>query len=169
MLYLLWALLNIGLLIFFIAICFKAAKLVRKEVGILATIVFVFGLLSFAGISPNSNEVKSWTFNPQGNLPNNSISYTPPIVLEKTLICNYDLKIAYRQDKNTNLNVPFKAFSSREGFICGTNWRPFSIIVNKTKDNSKFEYQVGGIIEWSLLGFTIYSQTKWYKGFATIF
>lgn len=56
--YLLWSILNIGLFLFFIIICFKATKLIREKLGLIATIVFVFGLLSFVGNSNNHNDNK---------------------------------------------------------------------------------------------------------------
>ena len=63
MLYLLWGLLNIGLFIYFIVISIKATKLVREKVGLFASLIFLFGLLSFGGRSnnddkePNSNQI----------------------------------------------------------------------------------------------------------------
>lgn len=35
---------------------------------------------------------------------------------------------------------------------------PISITVNRTEDNNKFQYFVNGVVEWKLLGATIYSQ-----------
>jgi len=40
MMYLIWGLLNIGLLFYFLIIYFKAIKLVRREIGLFASIVF---------------------------------------------------------------------------------------------------------------------------------
>jgi len=171
MTYLLWGLLNIGLFIFFIVICFKATKLIREKVGLFASIIFVFGLLSFVGHSgndnkePNSNQIKTWKFISEDSLKNND-SYLLYIDLEKTLVSKYDLGIEYGKDKQRQINIPISAYSSTTGFISGTNWKPVSIIINRTNDNNKFEYFVGGVVEWKLLGATIYSQPKEYKGIA---
>jgi hypothetical protein len=173
MIYLLWSLLNIGLFIFFIATCFKATKLVREKLGLFASIIFVFGLLSFVGNSnndndnkePNSNHIKTWKFVSEDSLKSNE-SYLLDIDLEKTLIAKYDLGIKYGKDRQGQINVPISAYSSTNGFISGTNWKPISIIVNTTNDNNKFEYSVDGVVEWKLLGATIYSELKEYKGVA---
>jgi hypothetical protein len=173
MIYLLWSLLNIGLFLFFIATCFKAAKLVREKLGLLASIIFVFGLLSFAGNSnndndnkePNSNHIRTWKFVSEDSLKNNE-SHLLDIGLEKTLISKYDLVIKYGKDRQGQINVPISAYSSTNGFISGTNWKPISIIINRSTDNNKFEYFVDGVVEWKLLGTTIYSQPKEYKGIA---
>lgn len=53
MMYLIWGLLNIGLLIYFLSICFKVTKLIREKMGLFITVFFVLTLLSFIG---NSNK-----------------------------------------------------------------------------------------------------------------
>ena len=174
MTYLLWGLLNIGLFLFFIVICFKATKLIREKIGLFASVIFVFGLLSFVGHSnndndnkePNSNQIKTWKFISEDSLKSND-SYLLNIDLEKTLVSNYDLGIKYGKDKEGQINIPISAYSSTTGFISGTNWKPVSIIINRTNDNNKFEYSVDGVVEWKLLGATIYSQLKEYKGIAS--
>ena len=165
MLYLFWALLNIGLFIFFIAICFNATKLIKEKFGVLTCIVFVFGLLSFVVRSnndkdnnePDTNQIKTWG-------SNNHIE----IELEKTFISKYSLGIEYGRDKQLQNNIPVRANSWTTGFESGTNWKPISIIVNRTDDNKKFEYEVDGTIRWSLLGMTIYSEPKHWKGLAIL-
>lgn len=175
MTYLLWSLLNIGLFLFFIVICFKATKLIREKIGIFASIIFVFGLLSFIGHSnndndnnePNSNQIKTWKFVSEDPLSRNA-TYSLEIDLEKTLVSKYELGIKYGKDNQGQMNIPISAYSSTTGFISGTNWKPVSIIVNRTSDNNKFEYFVDGVVEWKLLGATIYSQLKDYKGIALL-
>lgn len=78
----------------------------------------------------------------------------------------YKLGIKYGKDKQSQINILISASSSTTGFISGTKWKPISIIINKTNDNNKFEYFVEGVVEWKLLGATIYSQSKVYKGVA---
>jgi hypothetical protein len=171
MLYLLWGLLNIGLFLFFIVICFRATKLIRQNVGLLASIVFVFGLLSFIGHSnnnndnkePNSNQTKTWTFTSDDSLSRYPTS-SEFIVLEKTFISKYYLFIQYANDKNGQVTIPVSASSITNGFISGTNWKPTSIVINRIDDNNKFQYFVRGVVEWKLLGATIYSQLKEYNG-----
>lgn len=152
-------------------ICFRATKLIRQNFGLLASIVFVFGLLSFIGHSnnnndnkePNSNQIKTWKFTSDDSLSRNPTS-SVFIDLEKTLISKYYLFVQYGKDKDGQINIPISASSSTNGFISGTNWRPISIFINRTGDNNKFKYFVSGVVEWKLLGATIYSQLKEYKG-----
>ena len=170
MLYLLWGLLNILLFLYFIIICFKATRLLREKVGLLASIIFVIGLLSFIGQSnkgsdnkePNSNQIKTWKFTSEDSINRNATS-SVDIVLEKTLVSKYHLGLKYGKDRQQR-NSPISAYSLTTGLTSGTTWKPVTIVVNRTNDNYKFEYLVDGVVEWKLLGLTIYSQQKEYEG-----
>ena len=169
--YLIWGLLNIGLLIYFLTICFNAIKLVRREIGLFAAIVFVIGLLSFCSRqnnddkATNSNKTKTWTFVSEDSLTQKPTSFLRH-ELQRNMISKYDLTIIYGKDGN-DVNVPISAYTSTNGFILGTNWKGESIFVDKTNDNNKFHYYVTGVVEWHLLGMTVYTQLKTFDG--TIF
>ena len=170
MIYLLWGLLNIGLLIYFLIISFKVIKLIREKLGLFETVFFVIILLSLIGSAnkdsynrkTNSNGTETWTFTSKDSI-SQPINLSTCIVLEKNLISKYQLDVIYGKDKK-GMNCPVSAFSSTNGFILGTNWKAESIMVSKTNDNQKFQYIVNGIVEWHLLGITIYTQAKTYKG-----
>ncbi|RYF88931.1 MAG: hypothetical protein EOO00_10575 [Chitinophagaceae bacterium] len=171
MLYLLWALINIGLCISFIIICVKATKLIREKLGWIAVFVFVFGILSYiAGDRDNeddpvsdSSRFKTWELSKEDSLAIASKAFlTTP--LHKTLMSKYILGVEYGKGTQPGLYIPIRANSWTTGFINGTKWKPVSILVNPTADNRKFEYEVLGTIKWRLLGFTVYHQSKSWKG-----
>jgi hypothetical protein len=171
MIYLLWALLNIGFFIFFIFICFNATKLIKEKFGIFTAIVFVLGILSSGGrhdfdkdnMEPNSNHPRTWKFNSSDSL-DKRLNNFQNIELEKNLISKYNLLIDYGKDKQMKNNIPISANTNRTGFVSGTSWEPISINVNTSDDNQKFEYEVIGTIKWNLLGMTIYYQSKHWEG-----
>ena len=168
MIYLLWALINLALSLYFLSICIKAIKLVRQELGLFATVIFVIGLLSFCGRNndknkdTNSNQTKNWTFTSNDSL-HQDISSFLKVKLQDNLISKYEITIDYGKDKN-NINIPISAFPSTTGFIAGTEWKAVSISVYKTNDNTKFQYYVAGYVEWNLLGINVYTQNKIFKG-----
>jgi len=134
--------------------------------GGFTAIVFVLGLLSFVSNSdtntnkePNSNKIKTWNFNTDDDLTRKTYSQT--IDLEKTLISKNTLGITY--GKKDQANLPISAYSITSGFTSGRSWSPLTIIVNPTKDN-RLSYFVSGVLEWKLLGATLYTQTNNYKG-----
>jgi hypothetical protein len=175
MFYLLWALINIGLFIMFIVISFKATKLIREKWGTGAALVFAFGLLSFI-VQPNSdndnsesnsNKARMWEFASLDSLDKGSNAYTI-IDLESTLISKYSLGIQYGKDKQLKKTIPTSANTHINGLISGTSWKPTSIIINPTNDNQKFAYEVHGTLNWKLLGLTVYSHSKNWKGIALL-
>lgn len=175
MLYLLWAILNIDLFLFFIVVCFRATKLLREKFGVFIAVIFVFGLLSFVNNSNNDEEDKGldsggnrkWEFATTDSLDGNSISHLK-IVLEKNLISSYELLIVHGKDKQWQLNTPIRANSWMVGFTSGIGWKPSVIMVSKTDDNNRFQYYVDGTVEWKLMGKLFYSQNKIFKGIATV-
>jgi hypothetical protein len=182
MIYLLWGLLNIGLAIYFIITCFKATKLIHEKNGLLASAIFVCGLLSFVVFSKKNDDNKvridnkketilgrnkTWEFASKDSLKRNSTNWID-IDLEKTIISKFVLCIEYGKVKQGELNVPISAITSTSGFLSGTSWKPISISVNRTTDNNKFEYLVVGFVKWKLLGATLYSQQKEYSGISLL-
>lgn len=180
MLYLFWALLNLALFLFFIFTCLKATKLLREKFGIFASIVFVFGLLSFVGNpdnnndnkSPGSNQLNTWNFyspnslNPLDSLRANETSFFS-VNVDKNIISKNDLIISYNRDQQ-GLNSPVSASFATSGLMMGTYWKPRAIMVNRTDDNNKFEYIIIVEVQWKLLGATIYTQAKELDGIAII-
>jgi hypothetical protein len=175
MLHLLWALINIGLFIFFVFICFNAAKLIKERFGLLASVIFVFGLLSFVGHSesdeeynkPNTRSMQTWNLRTSDS-SDEGYSYVAEVELEKTLISKYNLGIGYDKDSLVKKSTPVSAFSWITGFQSGTSWNPVSIIVNQTTGNNTFEYEVDGTVGWRLLGMTVYHQPKHWKGIVVL-
>ena len=175
MLYLIWALLNVAILVFLILGCIKATKLIKEKFGLLASIVFVVGLLSFVigsnideeNKQPRQNQMMTWKFTPQENIETFSNRFHD-LRLQRNLISSYGLSIRYGKDKVDQLNTPIDASSFTVGLVSGTKWEPTSISINKTDDNNKFQYSVSGTVEWKLAGITLFTQSKEFEGTVSI-
>ncbi len=175
MLYLIWGLFNLGLVIYFVVICCRATKLVKEKNGLLTAIFFVFGLLSFPGQQTkdsynkgdNSNKINLQIFASADSL-NLDATYFIGIDLENNFISKKSLEVKYGREKQGLANIPISAYSMTIGFISGTIWKPNSIKVNRTDDNNKFEYFVTGIVEWKVLGATIFTEVKTFNGIVSI-
>lgn len=164
MLYLSWTILNIGLFLLFILVCFQATKIVREKLGLLISIVFALGLLSFVNSSSSgNNQVRKWKFTPEDQIKPNTSNYSN-ITIDKTLISRIDVGVLYGKEKTSNRNVGIEANSSLFGFLGGHIWKPQIISVEATLPEGKLKYYVTGLLEWKLLGVTVYSQSKIYCG-----
>ncbi len=168
MLYIIWAIVNIAIFIFFVFICFRATRLIRERLGLLAAVIFVLGLLSFAARpaydeddnkEPGKNEIK-WRFASEDSFRN---TYAVRVELKKSLIAKYMLFIKYGKDSQ-NINIPINADANVEGIISGTDWKPVGITITQTDNNSKFHYEVFASEKWKLLCVTVITQSKLYEG-----
>ncbi|MBD2751549.1 hypothetical protein [Spirosoma validum] len=172
MLYVCWAVMNLGLFLFFISICFRATKLIREHLSLLASIIFVFGLLAFAGNSgkqsdvviPETNQARKWTFVSRDSVLPATSKFTL-IAIDKTFLSTTDLLVLCGREKTSGKMLPIEATSSKTGFSSGHRWRPQTIFVETTATPGKLTYRVDGLLEWNLLGATMYTQFKTYSGF----
>jgi len=168
---LIWGLLNGILFIYFIIICFKSVKLVKENIGVLAALIFVIGLLSFISKPIEKNiidkniEILNQT-NPTKAFDGNS--FFREITLEDNLTSNINLSIVVGENKTTKALSILNANSNRTGFIFGTNWNAKNIDIDLQKDQNYCNYVVFGILEWKILGFTIYLEDKTFSGKALL-
>lgn len=171
MLYILWAILNIGLFVF---ILFRGLRYFKQKYGPVVAGIFVlafFGLVGAAdsgseNMKPVSNQIKTWHFNAPNNL-NTPLNTNISVPLEQMPFSKTILGISYGIDADKK-NIPISSYSTTTGLISGTSWVPASIIVSPTTDNQKFSYEVVGTTRWKLLGITLYSQLRKYDGIARL-
>ncbi len=166
MVFLLWAILNVVLFLSFIFICFRATKLIRRELGVIFSIIFVFGLLSFIAQPNNGNgklgeQFKFDLFKDNSKSLENSKFVST--ILDSNLIFKILLTVQYHKKDSTALITPVDGSSTTTGIIAGNRWKAFAVSTNV--EGTKIKYSVLGAIEWKLLGFNVYTQKKYYTGF----
>lgn len=175
MLYLIWAILNLGILVYFFVTFIDAAKLLREKRGWLPATVFVFALLSAFlhsnmkkdGIQrPAYQDVYEGDFVSLDTLSRRK-SYIE-VDLENNWIAKKLLIITYGKGRQGQVNIPTHANSTTMGFWAGTTWTPTSINVSRTADNDTFQYVVLGEVRWQFIGWTIYTQKKKFTGLAAV-
>jgi hypothetical protein len=165
MLEIIWGILNIGIFVYFMIICFKAAKIIQENLGGWATLVFVLGLLSFMGKKEEDNSFKSFNLQEeQKDTLQNYVgnSYGKDLLLEDNLATQIRAHISYGEDKTGKKLL--KAMASRDGFVSGTYWKPSLFNVSKLTNKDNYEYQVIGSMEWKILGIKLYTESKEFNG-----
>ena len=166
MLELFWGILNIAILIYFIIICFKATKIIRENLGIIPTLIIVFGLLSFIG-KPIEDNTKNKTFNLQEETDKiernkfNGDTYLREKKLENNLMTDIGLSISFGE--NTNKKKLLNANVYRNGFVSGTDWKTTNINVSKLENNT-YQYNVIGTVNWRILGIKFYTELREFDG-----
>ncbi|MFD1140313.1 hypothetical protein ACFQ4C_04305 [Larkinella insperata] len=166
MLPLFWTLLNIGLIIFFLVICFRATKLIREKMGLFAAVIFVVGLLS-ASSSRVSNVRENKQTKTFGVDAGSNLLPAPHRVGRSTLDENWvnriELMVETGTDSTSGQAVVISANTYLSGLISGYIWEPRLVSVKATKDHA-IAYGVSGTIHWKLLGVTVYDESKYLSG-----
>jgi hypothetical protein len=171
MIELIWGILNGFLLIYFIIVCFKSVKLIKEKIGVLASLIFVIGLLSFISKSDekkitNKNiEILNQT-NPRKAFSGNS--YSTFVTLEDNLTSKIELRILYGEKESDKELTILDVDCYRTGFTSGNNWNAVNIDVDKENSKIFCTYNVSGILDWKILGITIFSEVKNFKGNALL-
>ena len=166
---LIWGILNGFLLIYFIVICFKSVRIVKEKLGIFASLIFVIGLLSFISKPDKKNladkniDVLNQT-NPKKAFNGNS--FFREITLEDNLTSKIGLSILVGENEPDLIILNANCY--RSGFISGTNWHVENIEIDNEKNKKYCTYLVRGIMEWKILGITIYSEHKSFNGNALL-
>ncbi len=172
MTYIIWALLNIVVLI---TLCVFLYKAIKTKLGGFSAGFAVFLLLAFTGsssneggeIEPNSNRLKTWRLISHDSL-NQEFTSDTNIVLEKNIFHRYSLGIIWSTLKDTQKKIPSSANSWTTGLSVGTKWNPLMITTSKSDIPGSFKYDVVGTLKWSIIGITIYSQPKHWSGFVSV-
>ena|SRR5476651_224458 len=173
MFYVLWAIINIALDIYFLYVVFLVGKVLAKKIGGFAAVFFLVALLSVGGHSgANADDdidavtgmVKHWNFTPQDSLLKGYSASTGDVYVKTTPLAKFSFNALYGMDKVTRKHVPINAYASLVGTSIGTHWKANYINVNATDDDTKFEYQMGATTEWYLMGFLVYTGTDDYHG-----
>ena len=165
MLELIWGILNISLLIYFFVICFKVIKLIRKNLGLLATLIFAFGILSFVSKPNKEKEIKKFEILDETKITDEEkISghiFDENIIIEDKLTTKIRASITFKE-----YNQEFRllnAHANMNGFVSGIDWEAKEIDIDKINSNT-YKYNITGKKDWNLLGIRIFTELKDYKG-----
>ena len=88
--------------------------------------------------------------------------------LENNISSKIVLRIFCGEKESDKELIILDADCNRTGFISGTNWNTKTIDVDKEKGRNFCRYNVSGIMEWKILGLTIYSEAKDFSGNALL-
>ena len=161
MIELIWGILNIAVGIYFVVICLLSTKIIREKLGFLASLVFVFGILSFVS-KPNNEGEKSKVIDLQTQSNFEGNTYLKNVILENNIAAEIIFMVKFGEiGKEKKL---ISAQVNRSGFVSGTNWETENITFEKSDFENKYVYNVNGTLEWKIFGLKLYSESKEFKG-----
>jgi hypothetical protein len=146
MLYILWAILYLGLLIYFLYLLYRAIVVVKREMGIFPAIFLILIIGGQCSHSRKGDNTTSMSKNGKS-----MVIYSHKIKLSPihSLIIDCDMDSA-----GTVINK----HTSLTGVMAGVEWKPTTEYFNQR------HYTIYGIMSWNLLGINIWRQSKTFEG-----
>ena len=166
MIELIWGILNVAIFIYFIIICFKVIKIVRENLGGIAMLVFVVGLISFMSTSDSQKEkIKIFEIKDEsiieGEEKIDEHIFTKDLILDDELSTSIIATFTFKE-YGQQFRV-LKVYTMMTGFVSGTDWKASNVAINKNNGNS-YNYHILGTKDWKILGIIIYTESKEFKG-----
>ncbi len=162
MIYLIWALLNISIWLFFVYLSMVAATLIRKNMGRLVAVFFLGGVLISMTHREYPKSGKEFSANSVHAYSGGASRATQYVELDKSLINRHEMSVSYYVDQQNNA-IPVKAQLNIMGFTSGISWESLNLDL-KSSSGNKIAYYVYGIEYWSLFGVRVYSRPRTFTG-----
>lgn len=166
MLELLWTLMNTILFIIFIIICFKAALVIRKELGFWSFLFLAVCIFSLAASKGNCDDTGSLHIGdrlPEINkYPAGAKHVYKELIISDDLLTDIVLQVRFYKDKQETGLISAKTI--RTGIINGTNWNSVMITITDAAGYGKYTYTIIGTMEYKILGLKVYSQPREFQG-----
>ncbi|SES85744.1 hypothetical protein [Hymenobacter actinosclerus] len=156
-----WTGLNVVLFLLIGYAWIKVFQLLRRQVGIGLSLLFLLSLVSFRGreeSKPAENLLKS--AKPAGQVGNWST------MQHVGLNPNNRLSVLIEGNRDGDNVKPYGLYTTVSGVMLGHDWRPLRGMANG--QNGQLAYSVTVLHDWKLLGINVYTTAEEYEGQAPI-
>lgn len=163
--YILWAILNVGLWIYFFYILYHSILTIKEKLGWGAIVLLYMGLQCNPNNSEPQSKKDSWSKDKTTHsLTGNVMSLDKTIEIEKNWLLTKSLRFSYLRNSDTKENSITSAYTAIEGFQVSTRstLEILSIIPNEKGDISNYSLQEE--TKWYLLGILVLTNAKPYEG-----
>jgi hypothetical protein len=156
MLYLLWMAINGTALIYFFAACVTVVRAAWAKAGLGPLLLVVLGLLSFSG---NSSQSANRLPRPASHVWTGATE-RQYIKLKDYYLAAIELNVLYGVAPDSS--QPVWSTTTLNGLKLGINWRPDATYT--AIKGQQLYYSVDGVVDWQLLGTTVYRESKHFNG-----
>lgn len=152
---------------------YKITFYIKDKWGDFYGAIFVFAVVLFFlrdnPESNNSNDHKSehLEFTSRDSVTDRD-NGSVMVELGKNTLSRYNMRVKYGVSKSTHHKVPVEIGFIKTGRGDATELEVSSTRLEDVDASDRMEYFVDGMLNWKLLGFTVYRQPKSYHGFATL-
>jgi hypothetical protein len=164
-LYVSWSLLN---LVLFVGLFIYGRVLLKRYrlVSLGVSIVFVVLIVSY--FSGRNTSARKSIVNFQTTVLLPGVAYPKPLYTQlddlQTLTIQQIITLTPNRQSDS---VQVSSSSYLTGFVAGFKWSPTHALVDALA-NRKLRYVTSGVLEWKLLGLTVYKQPKQFNGRLTL-
>lgn len=167
MLFSIFILINLCFTLLFLYIIYRAAVLLKKEIGVWAVIIFILGILPKSSNSAENSKTE-WTYNSDKVLVNGTQGRKYH-TLEDNLISKVELMVSYGLDSASKKYLPTEASIINSGLIVGgSRLIPRQIMIKPTQSPKHLEYHVQGMRKWQFFYLFNYNEDRKFTGFINI-
>ena len=167
MLFSIFILINLCFTLLFLYIIYRAAVLLKKEIGVWAVIIFILGILPKSSNS-SENRKTEWTYNSDKVLVNGT-QRREYHTLEDNLISKVELMVSYGLDSVSKKYLPIEANIVNTGLIVGgSRLIPQYIKINPTGSPKLLAYNIQGMRKWQFFLIFNYNENKEFTGFINV-
>ncbi len=160
-----WMVLNVGLAISLYLVSFRNFRVFSQRFGMIPSglvLVLIASMCQSPARKPS--ELPSSTFKrviPTFAQPTDwSDSYDIPLVTYPTLRLTQQVYLMHHTQPDS---VQITSMTSLTRFVLGLQWSPANTYVDIHPDLT-MNYEASGLLEWKLLGLTVYRQHKYFAG-----
>lgn len=167
MLFSIFILISLSFTLLFLYIIYRAAVLLKKEIGVWAVIIFILGILPKSSNSPENSKTE-WTYNSDKVFVNGTQGRKYH-TLEDNFISKAELMVSYGLDSASKKYLPIEANIVNTGLIVGgSRLIPRYITIKPTESPKHLEYHIQGMRKWQFFYLFNYSEDKRFTGFINI-
>lgn len=164
MIYILWAVLNAVLLLYFfyllIGFIVKGRDVFKGKLRPVAITVMALGVFHLVSATVPEEDKSEIILKKDYNLQTGTEGKN--LILEENAAFDIGLSVSYSVEGEEW--IPIKSRSYITGWVLGFDWEFYSFITNKIPDNGLSDFVVEGGLEWHLFGFHLYTQSKQFTG-----
>lgn len=167
MLFSIFILISLSFTLLFLYIIYRAAVLLKKEIGVWAVIIFILGIVPKSSNSLENSKTQ-WTYNSDKVFVNGTQGRKYH-TLEDNLISKVELMVSYGLDSVSKKYLPIEANIVNTGLIVGgSRLIPQYIKINPTGSPKLLAYNIQGMRKWQFFLIFNYNENKAFTGFINV-
>ena len=164
--YILWALINTALWVYFFYILYHSILTVKEKLGWGAIVLLFMGFQSNTNNNQIETKTDSWVKDKKNNsFTGNKAVLNKIIEVEKNWLLSKNLHVTYLRNYDTKENSILSAHTSVEGWQVSTRSTLDILSISPNEKGDSSFYSLQEETKWYLLGLTILTNAKTFQGY----